>query len=197
MGRRWTDASSPSMKPAPAKNDHLRAARTRQGAAIAASKLKPISNDPSSTAVTHSSDDVFSLGTALISYIEKRLEHTLKQAVGWRYTYRNLRKRVDPTDDLHRMFELHSQYINLNMKRQKTLITDVEVTSRSFIISELSVIESQKQTIERLMGAYTAAVFAQQGELANFKANTLAILGVIVAVAAFVITDLRFQALLK
>jgi len=95
------------------------------------------------------------------------------------------------------MFELHSQYINLNMKRQKMLITDVEVTSRSFIISELSVIESQKQTIERLMGAYTATVFAQQSELANFKANTLAILGVIVAVAAFVITDLRFQALLK
>lgn len=47
------------------------------------------------------------------------------------------------------------------------------------------------------MGTYTATVFAQQGELANFKANTLAILGVIVAVAAFVVTDLRFQALLK
>ena len=152
---------------------------------------------PSVAAVTHSSDDVFSLGTALISYIEKRLEHTLKQAASWRYMYRNLRKKADPTDDLHRMFELHSQYINLNMKRQKALITDVEMASRSFIISELSVIESQKQTIERLMGAYTAAVFAQQSELANFKANTLAILGVAVAIAAFIVTDLRFQDLLK
>ena len=83
------------------------------------------------------------------------------------------------------------------MKRQKALITDVEVASRSFIISELSVIESQKQTIERLMGVYTAAVFAQQSELANFKANTLAILGVAVAIAAFIVTDLRFQDLLK
>ena len=140
---------------------------------------------------------MFLIGTSLIPYIEKGLERTLKQTVSWRYMYLNLRKNEDPTDDLHRMFELHSQYTNLNMKRQKALITDVEVASRSFIISELSVIESQKQTIERLMGAYTAAVFAQQSELANFKANTLAILGVIVAVAAFVVTDLRFQALLK
>lgn len=140
---------------------------------------------------------MFLIGTSLIPYIEKGLERTLKQTVSWRYMYLNLRKNADPTDDLHRMFELHSQYTNLNMKRQKALITDVEVASRSFIISELSVIESQKQTIERLMGAYTAAVFAQQSELANFKANTLAILGVIVAVAAFVVTDLRFQALLK
>lgn len=54
------------------------------------------------------------------------------------------------------------------MRRQKALITDVEVSSRSFIISDVSVIELQKQTIERLMGAYTAAVFAQQSELANF-----------------------------
>ena len=129
-------------------------------------------------------------------HIERQLERTLRQAIGWGHAYRTLRKQVDPTDDLHRVFELHSQYTGLNMERQKALITDVELASRSFIISELSVIESQKQTIERLMGAYTAAVFAQQSELANFKANMLAILGVAVAVAAFVVTDLRFQALL-
>lgn len=111
--------------------------------------------------------------------------------------YHTRRGQTSPGDELHHVFELHSQYIRLNMERQKDLITDVEVTSRSFIISELSVIESQKQTIERLIGAYTAAVFAQQSELANFKANTLAIVGVLVAVTAFVITDLRFQVLLK
>ena len=83
------------------------------------------------------------------------------------------------------------------MKRQKALITDVEIASRSFIISELSVVESQKQTVERLIGAYTAAVFAQQSELANFKANMLAIAGVIVAIVALLITDIRFQALLR
>lgn len=83
------------------------------------------------------------------------------------------------------------------MKRQKELITDVERESRSFIISEISVIESQKQTIERLMGAYTTAVFAQQSELANFKANAVALVGVAVAIAAFIITDLRFQKLLE
>jgi len=95
------------------------------------------------------------------------------------------------------MFELHSQYIRLNLKRQKELITDVEIASRSFIISEISVIESQKQTIERLMAAYTTAVFAQQSELANFKANAVAFVGVMVAIAAFIITDLRFQKLLE
>jgi hypothetical protein len=147
--------------------------------------------------VTHSSDEVFSLGTTLIAYIEKGLEQKLRQTIGWRHMYHTLRKPTDPTHDLHRMFELHSQYIAFNMDRQKALITDVETASRSFIISELSVIESQKQTVERLMGAYTAAVFAQQSELANFKANTLAIFGVAVAITAFVVTDLRFQALLK
>jgi hypothetical protein len=155
------------------------------------------SNNPSSTAVTHSSDDVFSLGTTLIAYIEKRLEYTLKQTVGWRHMYHTRRGQTTPSEELHHVFELHSQYMHLNMKRQKALITDVEVASRSFIISELSVIESQKQTVERLMGTYTAAVFAQQSELANFKANTLAIVGVIVAITAFIITDLRFQSLLK
>lgn len=107
------------------------------------------------------------------------------------------RSQTSPSAELHLVFELHSQYTSLNLKRQKALITDVEVASRSFIISELSVIESQKKTIERLMGTYTTSVFAQQSELANFKANMLAILGVIVAITAFVITDLRFQALLK
>lgn len=151
----------------------------------------------STSAVTHNSDDVFSLGNTLIEHIEKRLEYTLREAMGWRYIFQTNKKRVGSANGLHHMFELHSQYIRLNMRRQKELITDVEVTNRSFIISEISVIESQKQTIERLMGAYTAAVFAQQSELANFKANTLAIIGVAVAIAAVVITDLRFQALLR
>ncbi|HSX07100.1 MAG TPA: hypothetical protein VLG92_05270 [Candidatus Saccharimonadia bacterium] len=83
------------------------------------------------------------------------------------------------------------------MARQQALITDVDIASRSFIISELSVIESQKQTIERLMSAYTTAVFAQQSELASLKANILAVAGVIVAILAFIITDIHFQALRK
>jgi len=140
---------------------------------------------------------VFVLGNTLIEHIEKRLEYTLREVIGWHHAFQTQRKHRDPANGLHHMFELHSQYISLNMKRQKELITDVERESRSFIISEISVIESQKQTIERLMGAYTTAVFAQQSELANFKANAVALVGVAVAIAAFIITDLRFQKLLE
>jgi len=147
--------------------------------------------------MTHDSDEIFLLGTKLIAYIEEELEQTLYQIMGWRHMYQTLRGKVSPTVELHHMFELHSQYTSLNMDRQQALITDVDPASRSFVITELSVIESQKQTIERLMGAYTAAVFAQQSELASFKANILAVLGVIVAIIAFIITDIHFQALRK
>jgi len=151
----------------------------------------------SPSAVTHDSGSVFSLGAALIEHIERSLERTLREDIGWHYMFHAFKRQAKPADELHHVFALHSRYIRLNMERQRELITDVEVASRSFIISELSVIESQKQTIERLMGTYAAAVFAQQSELANFKANSLAIVGVAVAITAFVITDLRFQALLK
>jgi hypothetical protein len=162
-----------------------------------AKPLQSLSEVAASAAVTHNSGDVFALGNTLIEYIEKRLEHTLSEIIGWRYVYHAFKKQLEPTTELHHMFALHSRYIQQNMKRQKELITDVKVASRSFIISEISVIESQKQTIERLLGAYTTAVFAQQTELANFKANAVALLGVGVAIAAFVITDLRFQRLLE
>ena len=83
------------------------------------------------------------------------------------------------------------------MERQRDLITDVDMNSRSFITSELSVIESQKQTVERLISMYTGAVFAQQGELASYKANAVAIFGVLVAILAVILTDFRFQSHLK
>jgi Flp pilus assembly secretin CpaC len=150
-----------------------------------AKPLQSLSEVAASAAVTHNSGDVFALG------------NTLSEIIGWRYVYHAFKKQLEPTTELHHMFALHSRYIQQNMKRQKELITDVKVASRSFIISEISVIESQKQTIERLLGAYTTAVFAQQTELANFKANAVALLGVGVAIAAFVITDLRFQRLLE
>lgn len=111
--------------------------------------------------------------------------------------YKTIRKHADPTTELRRMFELHSEYLRLNMERQRDLITDVDTTRRSFIASELSVIESQKQTVERLIGMYTGAVFAQQSELASYKANAVAGTGVLVAIVAVILTDFRFQSLLK
>ena len=111
--------------------------------------------------------------------------------------YRTIRKHTDPTNELRQMFGLHSEYLRLNMERQRDLITDVDMHSRSFITSELSVIESQKQTVERLISMYTGAVFAQQSELASYKANAFAGFGVLVAIVAVILTDFRFHSLLK
>ena len=154
--------------------------------------------DPSDedTAVSHSSEDVFSQGESLIRLIEQELEHILKQPVGLRYMRRMGKQVSEAADMLHTMFTLHSDYSTLNMKRQQDLITDVDPTHRGFLLAEISVIESQKQTIERLLNTYTSAVFAKQSELAGVQSNALSLFSVLVAIIALAITNFRLHALI-
>lgn len=149
------------------------------------------------SATTHDSEWLFKKGADLITYIEYALEGVIAQKFSWQYTFTNSKHREEITATLHRIFQMHSDYIGLNSERQRLLITDVAAENKTFIISEISVIESQRQTIERLMATYANAVFAKQSEAASLQANRLALLGVLVAVIALAITDLHLQKVLE
>ncbi|HET9098714.1 MAG TPA: hypothetical protein VFN51_03805 [Candidatus Saccharimonadales bacterium] len=115
----------------------------------------------------------------------------LNETAGWKSIYRSLNRQSAPTGDLHELFLKHSQYLSLSMEKQRFLITDVHAANHSFIISEISVLESQKQTIERMVATYTNDCFAFQSELATFKANILTFTGIIVAMAAVIISHVK------
>ena len=66
-----------------------------------ASTGKILTGDLTPASVTHNSNDAFSVGATLITHIEKRLERTLQQGVGWHHVYHTFRARTDPTDELH------------------------------------------------------------------------------------------------
>ena len=145
------------------------------------------------TVSTHSSDSILNKGSELVAFIEAELEQTYTEHFRWRDVFRTDTSLAFQT--LHNIFQLHREYAFLNIESQKALITDVTIADKSLIISEISVIESQKQTIERLMGSYTNAIFAKQSEIASRRANTLALLGILVAMTAVIITYFKLHLL--
>jgi hypothetical protein len=148
------------------------------------------------TKVSHSSDFILDKGSELVAFIEEELEKTYSEHFNWADMYKR-NKSSQTFQTLHTIFQLHKDYAFLNIESQKDLITDIDIDKRSLIIAEIGVVESQKQTIEGLMGSYTAAIFAKQSEIASRRANTLSLLGILVAVTAVVISDLRLHALIK
>lgn len=145
---------------------------------------------------TRNNDKILDKGSVLVTFVEVELEKTYTEHFSWAHLFRD-KKSLQTFQVLHNIFQLHRDYAFLNIEAQKALITNVGMAEKQSIVSEMSVIESQKQTIQRLMASYTNAIFAKQSEIASRRANTLSLLGIFIATTAVVITDLRLHFLFK
>jgi hypothetical protein len=128
------------------------------------------------------SDSVISEGESLINHIELLLEQSFDSHTTWRdiRTSNSIRKEED---DLRTVFLAHRKYAGNNIDRQLSLTAGMSESYSQLIDARVSVLESQKRTIETLMRTCTDIVYIHRGEVSAMRSNLLAGAAIFTAVA--------------
>jgi hypothetical protein len=134
------------------------------------------------------SDFVIKEGAELVNHIESLLEQSFDSHVTWRDIRRSNSVRKEE-DDLRTVFLTHRKYASNNIDRQLSLITTKSERNDQFTSSKITVLESQKRTIETLMKTCTDIVYIHRGEISAMRSNLLA--GAAIFTAVIVLLALK------